>query len=491
MSSSPAPVSAAGAASAPAIDLDRLVYARGFLISSQAEPRRPEHWVRGAINGWSLWHDPRLPVAEAAAAPGLLGRRTALLCLGTIVDAAAPEGGPRAALDRLAWALRRSEGAFLAALDTMAGRHALVYAIGGRTHLVADAAGTRQVFRYAREATHVSSHGPLVAENGAEAERLNISSRHGYPGLDTPWRHVHILTPNTRLRLDDGDVGRFWPRRRVRPVSVAAAAEEIGRLMEGTLRGLAADHALAVSVTAGLDSRVTLALSKGLERRLFTFYRADDMASDGHDLAFAETCTRELGRPVQVMRLREMRPRMPRSFERALDRNTMRPHVRKLAWVLLTEFPQDEPWLHIRSNVSEVGRQFYAHARFGDPPRPRDLARIVLAPRGEMPARDVFDALDRFERYARTTGILRCGRKVDLASLFYWEYRLASWFANVLVESDAGMDTVAPYNCRRILELLLGVPRADRGRASVHRRIIADRAPELTRFPVNGETLWT
>lgn len=481
-----------GPAAAAGLDLDRLVYARGFILSSEGEPHRPDHWVRRAVGGWILWHDPRLLVAEAGRAPGLSWRRTSLLCLGTIIDAEAPEGGPRAALDRLARALRRSEGAFLAALDTMAGRHALIYGVGGRTHIVGDAAGTRQVFRYRREATHVSSHGPLIARNGAEAGGIKLVHRSGYPGFDTPWRHVHILTPNTRLRLEDGTLRRFWPRRRLRPVSVSAAAGEVGRLMEGALRGLAADHALAISVTAGLDSRLTLALSRGLEGRLFTFYRGDDMADDRLDLEFAEACTRDLGRPVEVMRLRERGSSMPKAFERLLDGNTMRPHIRKLTWMLHSRFPRDEPWIHVRSNVSEVGRQFYKDVDLPDPPRALDLARIFLTRRSEATKpREVFDTIHRFEQYAEATGILRGHQGVDLTSLFYWEHRLASWFANCLTESDAGMDTVAPYNCRRLLEVMLSVPRVNRERASIHRRIIADRAPELTRHPVNGRAVWT
>ena len=474
---------------AAGVDLRRLGFARGFLVSSSAEPRRPGRFLRREVNGWGVWHDPVLPALEADPPPGRSWRRTGILCLGTILDAEHPEGGARGALDRLARALRRSEEAFLGALDTMAGRYALIYETGGRTRVVADAAGTRQVLCYVEDSVQVSSHARLAARNAARAEPRTLRLRFGYPGRDTSFRRIDLLVPNTRLRLEDGDVARFWPRRRLRPVSVADAAAEVARLMRNTLRGLAPDHGLAISVTAGLDSRVTLALSQGIDARLFTFWRTDEVATDGKDLAFAEAVGPDLGRPVEIMRLREMA--MPREFVRILDRNTMRPHVRGLAWGLLTEFARDEPWLHIRSNVSEVGRQFYGTPRVPAPPRGLDLARIAMDPRERFSPKEVFGAIEGFERFARATGILGCADRVDLASLLYWEHRLASWFANTLVETDVAMGTVSPYNCRRVLELLLSVPAEHRLRSSVHRRIVATQAPGLTRHPVNGHHLWT
>ena len=469
-----------------------LLYARGYLIGTMAEPRLPRGWLRHGFGEWSVWRDPRLPYAEAAAPPGRLrGPGPRLACLGVILDADRPEDDPHAVLARLALALRRSEDAFLDALDTIAGRHVLLYEAGGRAHVVTDAAGTKQAYRHGGETPLVSSHAKLIVRNaGPRKDPVPPTFKFGYPGLETEWRDVRLLTPNTRLRLDDMEVRRFWPRRALRPVSVADAAEEVARLMEGTLRHLSGRLDLVISITAGLDSRVSLALTRDLAATLFTFYRHGTEDADSLDLAFAKIFAEDSGREVRRLAFLEMT--MPRDFAALLDGNTLASHARPLAWAFHSEFPQASRAIHIRSNVSEVGRQFYGTPRWSDPPQGRDLARLYYrGGRDQRPIREVFEAIERFERFAEVNGILRCGEMVDLASLLYWEHRMASWFGNCLVETDVGMDSVSPYNCRRLLALLLSVPEPDREASSVHRRIVATRAPELTRYPVNGEALWS
>ena len=471
---------------------DDLVYARGYLIGTMAEPRLPRGWAHRRFGGWSVWHDPLLLHAEAAAPPGRLrGPGPRLACLGVLLDADRPEDDADAVLARLALALRRSEDAFLAALDTIAGRHVLLYEAGGRAHLVTDAAGTKQAYRHGGETPLVSSHAKLIVRNvRPKRDPIPPTFKFGHPGLETEWRGVRLLTPNTRLRLDDMEVRRFWPRRKLSPVSVVAAAEEVARLMEGTLRHLAGRRDLVVSITAGLDSRVSLALAHDLPATLFTFYRHDSLATDSLDLAFAKRFAEDSGREVRTLALRETS--MPPDFAALLDGNTLKSHARVLTWAFHSEFPQAGRSIHVRSNVSEVGRQFYGTPRWSDPPQGRDLARIYYrAGRDRRPIREVFDAIERFERFAEVNGILSCGAMVDLASLFYWEHRMATWFGNCLLEADVGMDGVSPYNCRRLLALLLSVPEQDRARSSVHRHIVATRAPELTRYPVNGKVLWT
>lgn len=469
---------------------DDLLYARGFLLTDRPRPEVPAFWARREIGGWGLWHDPRLDCREAEARGALPLRGPArVLCLGVILDADRPEDGPDAVLSRLAGRLARSEAAMLRALDTAAGRFVLIYRRGGRTCVVGDAAGTKQVFRHRHGAVVVASHLGLAERNVEGATRIpHLVFKMGFPGFDTNRRRIRILTPNTRLCLEDGGVERFWPRRAVPALEVERAAEEAARLMRNTIAHLAGRFDLHMSVTAGLDSRVTLSLLGDLPCSLFTYYRADDVASDAHDLDFIEAYRRGSGRPTRLFRLRERS--IPSGFRRSLAANTIRSHVQGVAWLLHDGFPSDGAQLHLRSNLSEIGRQFYGMPRWNDRPASAEFARLHLSlQRGVRPPA-VYDAIERFERFARVTGIVEAGRRADLASLFYWEHRMASWLANCLTESDAGMDTVSPYNCRRLLEALLGVPPEVRSTAAVHRAIVAARAPELTRLPVNGRALW-
>ena len=468
---------------------DHLFYARGFLIADGPEAWAPEGWTRRAFGPWTLRHDPLLAFAEAAGPPGP-GPETAVAALGVVLDAERPEEAPEAVLARLAVALARSEAAFLEALDPLAGRHVLLARTGGRTLLVGDAAGTKQVFHYARERRLAASHARLVARNAAHAEPApEVPFRFGYPGLATPWRHVRMLTPNALLRLDDMAPERFWPRAPIEPRGVEEVAEETGALMAGTLRHLAQRHRLRLSVTAGLDSRVALALTAGVPAALFTFYRNDTQDTDALDRAFARALEADTGRRVRVLYLK--RPvRVPETFRDVLAENTVGSHQKALAWGYFRAFPQDGRQMHVRSNISEVGREFYGSLSWPGRPGAADLARLYLRGRKDVRSADVETTTRLFREFAGVTGLLGCGHLVDLRSLFYWEHRMAAWYGNLVTESDAAIDTVSPYNCRRVLVRLLAVPRKDRAASAVHRRIVAERAPELTRYPVNGRTLW-
>ena len=471
---------------------DGLLYARGYLVGQLSSPSLPPGWERRAFGDWTIWHDPRLPVAEAAAPRRLFGPKgeTALACLGVILDASRPEVGPDEVLAQLASALARSEDAMLGAMDTMGGRFVLLYRTGGRTHLVTDAAGTKQAFRYARETALVSSHARLVALNAQDAPGEDlVTFRGGYPGLGTPWRNIRLLTPNTRLRLEDMEVRRFWPRRRLEPIGVARAADGVAGLMRGTLRHLAERHDVHLSVTAGLDSRVSLAVAKDLPVSLFTFRRDDGDEDNALDLAFSEAISTDLGHAVRILRLGEGPP-APAAFNRIVKQNAIARHNLKLAWAFHAGFPQTGGTIHARSNLSEVGRQFYGRSPWAERPQPRHLARLHLRFNVAMRVREFFSILDHYDAFAAVTGILDCGDMVDLRSLFYWEHRMAAWFGNAAAESDAGIDTISPFNCRRIFELMLSVDEAQQRTSAIHRRIVAEHAPELTAYPVNGERLW-
>ena len=465
-----------------------LLFARGYLIGTLGEPQLPPGWTRRAFGGWSVWHDPRLDYAEA---PGPAGGEPCVACLGVILDAERPRDPPEAVLARLAEALGRSEDALLRALDTAAGRFVLLYRSEGRTHLVTDAAGTKQAYRYGRETTLVASHARLIARNAEGAKRQDvISAKGGYPGLDTPWRGVHLLTPNTRLRLEDMQVRRFYPRRKLKGLSVERAAEEVAQLMRGTMEHLATRRELHLSVSAGLDSRMTLALARDLPVRLFTFQRADKKGDNPLDVAFARTLQREQGREVRIVSLDEHEAAMPEGFRAVVVENTLARHLVRLAWAFHTEVPQDGRAVHLRSNLSEIGRQFYRRMAWPKRPRPHDLARLHLRDREDLKVSKVFSVIECYERFAEVTGILECEGLIDVPSLFYWEHRMGVWFANAAAEADVGIDTISPFNCRRIFELLLRVSRESRVGSAVHRRIVAEHAPELTAYPVNGEVLW-
>jgi len=73
----------------------------------------------------------------------------------------------------------------------------------------------------------------------------------------------------------------------------------------------------------------------------------------------------------------------------------------------------------------------------------------------------------------------------DAWDLFYWEHRMSTWHAQVLLGSDFAFDTTIIFNSRRILTLLLSAPRNERRKATLFREFIRRRCPEIKDVPIN------
>jgi len=488
-----------GAADLPAPDAYAAeLYARGYVCGAEP-PRAPEGWLRLRFGRHHLAHDPRLAATRATAGPGNgeADGAAELLCLGLICDVRRPEATAAEVVAGLARGLAAAEADFFEDLAHACGRHVVLFRRGGSPNggadgswgpswLVTDATGMKPAFRTLGAPRLVASHAGLAAEAAGRGRAPDLAFRKGYPGLRTPFEDVLLLTPNTRLNLDDGTVERFWPARAIAPLTSDAAAALAGGWMQAAFDHLAARHAPVVSVTGGLDSRVTLAMTRRHpDIPLFTYFRRAGLETDAADRAFAAAFGRATGRAVRVFTLSEGAPTDP-GFLRLLERNTYFDHIRRAAWTYHQAFAALPGAVHLRSNLAEIGREFWKHKRF-PVATPVDLARIYLAERSEYPAGYVFAVIERFAELDAVTGLLAAGDHVDVKSLLYWEHRMAAWHSQVTAEGDPAFDTVSLYNCRRLLETLLAVPRPDRLRGVVPRRIIAARWPELTRFPVNGK----
>lgn len=466
-------------------DQSRNLYARGYILRDDAEPAAPGHWMRARFGEWHLAHDPRLPAAQTRLR--LFGCE--LLALGVLVDARHPEEDPEACLSRLARALARSEEALHAALDHTGGRYVLAYRRRGRAGIVSDATGMKPVFYHARGPRIVTSHPGLIMENAPVGPRRPLPAKFGYPGVRGPVQHSMMLTPNAALDLAGMTPARVWPRGVLAERSVGEAAEIVRTHMGGLMRHVRRHHRLLVSVTAGLDSRLTLSFLKDAEDvRFFTYYRDERLDTDPEDLAFAELLRDGLGRDVEVLRLGGF-PAMPQGFREMLETNTFITHQKHLAWVYAHRYGAKKNLVHLRSNISEIGREFW-RGKNVEVGSGKDLARLYLQRDREYPAAYVFRVITLFEEFDRVTGLSACRGRVDLKSLFYWEFRMASWHAQLVAESDPAFETLSLFNCRAALEAMLSVPRADRAGGSVLRRVISENWPELAEYPVNGKPFW-
>lgn len=463
----------------PQDDLGHLLFARGYLLSSVPATKPAPHWRSHLVGHWHLNRDSRL----AAAFRERDGR--SVLLIGNVIDLRGQVSGAAVA-DGLLDAWETSRAQLDDALEWLAGRYVVLGQSADEEFLQTDATGMLSA-SYSAGERMISSHQNLLAEAAGGLERsvfgesdwLRKRNAYAYPGTFTRFEGVRMLTANTELDLRSFTVRRVGPLESERrtPREVAAEVLDLMRRQHPFLSRSGGGP--LVSLTAGLDSRITTAAMRELapSSLFFTYEKVYDRKS-GSDLdrATATELARHLGLQHHGYRLTTA-SRLP-EVEAVLERTTFLTHGRIVAASYLRELPPDR--LHVRSNLYEIARGYY---RSKDRPvvDARLFARILTS--NSAPPRAVIEA---FDEMATTTGIFDVNG-YDSLDLFYWEHRIVSWFHKVLLESDIAHDTHTLVNSRVILRLMLSVSAAERLEGAVFDHIVALAWPEAYDLPVNGK----
>src|SRR5262249_25580810 len=73
---------------------------------------------------------------------------------------------------------------------------------------------------------------------------------------------VRRLLPNHSLSISSGEIRRYWPKTPLPTITVEQCAADVSPMLSNELKAAALRQPLAITVTAGLDTRVVLAASK-------------------------------------------------------------------------------------------------------------------------------------------------------------------------------------------------------------------------------------
>lgn len=456
-------------------------YPRGFLLATSAVTP-PDSFEPGPALP-NFWIHPWTSVGVAQA--GTLVVAVIGICVPTFESPV--ERAPEYLLGRL----QQNEESLLAALSDFAGRYAVIFGSVGHLKIVNDATSMRSVF-YAPEQGIVASHALLVEESlGEQIVSSKLPVHHGFPGNRTPFARTKVLTPNTYLDLARSCVVRFWPFRSVPEVDVEGAAAQLIEQVTRAIRVAAQGHNLRLALSAGLDSRVLLAmvLHAGVTFESYTYGTKRDTAVDR---AFALDLAKQAGVPHTLI----PNPGNGPGLERRLARAHYLPHHVNVVQGLMEWFPGHES-LAVTGNLLEIGRRFYAKLEWGGASAPVDAESMAALHRRKMRAsvnRRIASfgdenwtrvAEDAFRQYVVDTDYEQTLGLVDPFDLFYWEHRMGTWHGPAMNERDFYAETFIPFNSRTIFELMLGINPTDRRNGAIFYRMIQMTAPDLLKLPIN------
>lgn len=373
-------------------------------------------------------------------------------------------------------ALVSSEERMFDVLDHISGRFVAVYRCGNRMAILNDACGLKTIFY---SGSRVSSHVHLLARHvQAPASKIetariaaDVKFRRGYPGASTPYHEVWALTPNTALNLNTGRPFRYFPRKPLGDtLSYQEAAEIIIPPMKRQVEALlGAGIKPIVSLTAGLDSRVTAAVVRSVTNgaKYFT-YMHPGIESHENDVRVAQAIAARFGFDHDALILK--REALPPEVAAAM-RESLYPHSNTVAHECWRRYRGGG--LHLRSNLGEIGRAFYFTNGKTLPPfgRSSDLKNLTRI-RGIPAAAGLFDDFLKRADYA---GIF----DYPPYDMFYWEHRMGTWHSGVVMSFDAAFDTHILFNFRKMLVNMLRVPFEERKAGLVMHYIVSKLWPEV------------
>lgn len=416
--------------------------------------------------------------------------------IGYCVDLDDPALGEETlALRMLAAARHRGLGAAAIESENLFGRFAVIIAAGGDLGAFNDATAMRTIY-FSETEPVAASHSTLIATSLGKTSDLSLfrAFRYGLPGNRSVTEGVRVVPGNFLLDLRSGEVKRFWPRDARIERTEEAVYPELSEALQAAAQAVARRWKPAISLTAGIDSRVTLAsFRRHPNTSTFTYLRDSE---DERDAAFAPEIAGRVQLPHRVLRMAD-----PGEQNELMERVEAMPdhvHDPRLATIYARHFPE-RGTIHCRSNLLEIGRSFWRkHPVMPERLDAENWQLVSTRKAGSIPdlTEDQVNRASKLmtsemQRFFEMAGYDRSDPRnpqllgYDAWDLVYWEHRMSTWHAQILLASDFTFDTAIVFNSRRFLSALLSLPVPARMNHDVLLRYISDHAPELRGHPIN------
>lgn len=469
---------------------NELLYKRGYLILD-ATKELPSFLKE---KNWDVHEHAHLTVLADSAVDVFSETQNGVVVtvIGTILNPVQRDIGPEQATKELCSKYAVSENDLFDYLDELSGRFVILITKDGESRIIQDSIGSRSVFYDKHSAkTLISSHAEIIAdlnEYSVGEEELAFMNSAGFknnrdshfPGISTPYKEIKMLTPNTLLELKGKQVKRFFPREAlVNQVVTERMVKELSSIFTNQIDLMNGRKKLAVSLTAGLDSRLTLACSKNSKDDIY-YYTMTYGGESIQDTEVARLICEKLDLQHHTL---PTEGASSKDFTESFLKNTsyMSTDFRaKIAEALSTQYPEDH--LHVKSNGSEICRSFYRQ-KYGFLPK-KPTASIYSKLYG-IEAKSDF-VLKSMDEFMITTNLNNdTAINYDVYDLFYWEHKIGNWQSLCIFEWDVAQDTFIPFGNREILKKMLSAPLKQRLNDELYYRIIKEAWAETLEVPIN------
>ncbi len=450
----------------------------GQFILSKRDGDLPPGWPARQLGAWRLAVHPTLPVFDIRAQGGahvgwLLGYP--ISPEGRLVDGPVrcPASGGAADFT----------GQFETWLYAHGGRFAAVLLADTLKRVYLDACGLLAAVHCPPQQIVASTPTliPRTADCGdAIIPEIQITAKGGwYPFGLTPRRNVERLIPNHYLDLDAWQAVRHWPKGEIEPIlDTQTAIAELAAIIKRTIAAVACDHAPYMGLTAGRDSRILLACSRGLIDRIeFITAIVPRFGASwlDHPAVIDQGIARRLARHF-ALRHRVL-PYLP-----ITKADASQWHYRTGGCV--GSFMNQRTSRQIdncRPAVGGVGGELcrgYHWRRGDDESSVIDGADLVRR-------RDLPDVEPLRQRSKQWLAALPVRNALTIWGLYHIEQMMGCWSGPAHYGFAHGAFYISPFVHRRAMEIMLALPADYRRACQADTDLVASQWPELLRYPCN------
>lgn len=446
-------------------------YFKGFVITDRALEIEASDEIE--FYGYRIYIDQQLPVHQ------FQGSRHIIL-LGYALDSHDASLTAHEILGRLDQFEKMEDY-----LNQINGRYVVIVVDDGQINIYPDATTMRPVFYHVNEPL-IASHSHLLA---AAYQSIYQQKLNRYDGtingfLDySSYHDIHKLNSNTVLNVNQMKQHRFYPSEEFQQRGLTEVTERTTAIFEEQKKWLMQKECF-LTLTAGSDSRVSLALMKNRNLKTLTYLSNPERLSEAARIIYKND-----ERIVRMMREDlHLTHQMLYIDNKEVDSDYVELFTKQVesthAYSLSEQLTAYKGMLHIKSTIFELAKLPYATQSYID----HDAIKRFIAYKvpkflkGQVNIEVLIE--DYFKRIDLDVNQLN---GYYLADLFYQESRMGNWHSNITQETDNSVEVFVLLNTRELINLVTSLPLKDRENKMLHKEWINQLWPVLNFYPVNKE----
>lgn len=346
----------------------------------------------------------------------------------------------------------------VSALERITGRFVLVIKNLNGLWIFHDAGALRQV-HYCRDKTGnvwCASQPEVLSEHLGYEQDEEVLSYLAVPAYKTIkeefwlvndrtlYRQIRCLLPNHYLDLHQAKAMRYWPiPGSITPLTVKDSIRLSTPILQNSIRAAASRFDLRMGITAGCDSRKTLAATKGITDMIF-FFTYTPTRGNSVDMEIPARLLPNLGITHHKLQKQSMSVEFEEYY--IVSASLAREKKGHNAYTILSHFGSEATILS--SNISE-----FSQCPYWLPKSKIDGVNLATV-YNHLNHSFATSELQKWVEGARSA----CqAAKMNIMDLFYLEQRTARWVSAALAEYDIAHETFIPYNNRHLHCLMLAV----------------------------------